>query len=144
MESKLDKNTLRELCKTALDMRSMAYAPYSHFTVGAGLISKDGKIYKGCNIETSTFTPTSCAERTAIFHAVSEGERNFAAICIAGGNEGEDPLDFCPPCGVCRQVMSEFCEADFEVILVKSIDEYVVYSLDQVLPLKFTLYTGDR
>lgn len=144
MESKLDKDTLKKLCKIALDMRSMAYTPYSHFTVGAGLITKDGKIYTGCNIESSTFTPTNCAERTAIFKAVSEGDKDFTAICVAGGNEGEDPVDFCPPCGVCRQVMSEFCEADFEVILVKSPDEYRVYTLDEILPLQFTLYTGDR
>ena len=144
MNSRLDNDTLKRLAKTALDMRSMAYTPYSHFTVGAGLITKAGKIYTGCNIETSTFTPTSCAERTAIFKAVSEGERDFAAICIAGGNEGEAPTDFCPPCGVCRQVMSEFCEADFEVILVKSETELAVYTLDEVLPLQFTLYTGDK
>ena len=142
MESKLDKKTLEKLCRTALEMRKMSYIPYSHFAVGAGLITKKGKIYTGCNIENSTFTPTNCAERTAIFKAVSEGDKEFAAICIAGGKQGEDPVDFCPPCGVCRQVMSEFCDADFEVILVKSVDEYQVYTLEQILPLQFTLYKG--
>ncbi|WP_034452110.1 cytidine deaminase [Butyrivibrio sp. AE2032] len=128
---------LTELIKTALSMRKRSYTPYSHFNVGAALISKDGRIFTGCNIENAAFTPTNCAERTAFFKAVSEGVKDFEAIVIAGGAEDAKELDYCPPCGVCRQVMSEFCEDDFKIILAKSETEYVICSLADSLPDRF-------
>ena len=105
-----------ELMKIATEARKMAYAPYSGFMVGAALLTVDGKVYTGCNIENASYTPTNCAERTAFFKAVSEGERAFAAIAIVGG-KGDQPAEFCAPCGVCRQVMAEFCKSDFRVVL---------------------------
>ena len=133
----------KKLVSYALEAREKSYAPYSGYRVGAALLCTDGTVTRGCNIENATYTPTVCAERTAFFKAVSEGKRGFRAIAVVGGS-GEGIGDYSYPCGVCRQVMSEFCEADFEVILVKSPDEYRVYTLDEILPLQFTLYTGDR
>ena len=128
----------QEIIKMALKMRDAAYVPYSHFRVGAALLTEDGKIYTGCNIENAAYTPTNCAERTAFFKAVSEGERNFSAIAIAGGDENVKELPVCPPCGVCRQVMMEFCDPEtFKVILVQSETECQVYKLKEMLPLGF-------
>ena len=129
---------IQELLKTALSMRKMSYTPYSHFNVGAALLGADGKIYTGCNIENASYTPTNCAERTAFFKAVSEGVRDFTAIAIAGGKEDATELDYCPPCGVCRQVMSEFCKDDFKIYLVKSETEYKEYTLTELVPERFT------
>ena len=129
---------IQELVKTALSMRKMSYTPYSHFNVGAALLSADGKIYTGCNIENASYTPTNCAERTAFFKAVSEGVRDFAAIAIAGRKDDATELDYCPPCGVCRQVMSEFCKDDFKIYLVKSETEYKEYTLTELVPERFT------
>ncbi|MGN0428345.1 MAG: cytidine deaminase [Agathobacter sp.] len=127
-----------ELVKLALKAREMAYTPYSHWTVGAALLTKAGKVYTGCNIENASYTPTNCAERTAFFKAVSEGERNFAAIAIVGGPQGQAPKGICPPCGVCRQVMMEFCDYEkFEVILGVSENEYETYKLNEVIPMGF-------
>ncbi len=127
-----------ELVKLALKAREMAYTPYSHWAVGAALLTAEGNVYKGCNIENASYTPTNCAERTAFFKAVSEGERNFAAIAIVGGPEGQAPLGVCAPCGVCRQVMMEFCDYEkFEVILGVSETEYETYSLKDVMPMGF-------
>ena len=112
------------LCRKALEMRAYSYVPYSHFHVGAALLCEDGTVYGGCNIENAAYTPTNCAERTAFFKAVSEGKRSFLAIAIAGGPEGAEKLDYCPPCGVCRQVMREFCGADFEILLAISPTEW--------------------
>ena len=129
---------MEELIKAALRMRTFSYAPYSGFCVGAALLTRSGKIYTGCNIENASYTPTNCAERTAFFKAVSEGEREFSAIAIAGGAQGAAALDYCPPCGVCRQVMMEFCDAkDFQVILVKSETEYRVFTLEELFPMGF-------
>ena len=128
-----------EIIKTALTMREKSYCKYSDFAVGAGLLTKDGSIYSGCNIENGAFSPTICAERVAIFKAVSEGVKEFEAIAIAGGSVGEAPKDFCSPCGVCRQVMTEFCDGDFKVILVKSESEYKIYTLSEIMPLAFNL-----
>lgn len=127
------------LARKALDMRKFSYAPYSGFRVGAALLTADGKLYTGCNIENAAYTPTNCAERTAFFKAVSEGERNFQAIAVAGGPEGtKEPLELCSPCGVCRQVMMEFCDPEtFEVILVRSEKEYQVYLLKELFPQGF-------
>ena len=108
--------TDRELLQCAAEAREMAYAPYSGFRVGAALLGKSGKIYKGCNVENAAYSPTNCAERTALFKAVSEGEREFVSIAIVGGMY-ETINDFCAPCGVCRQVLAEFCDPDFRVVL---------------------------
>ena len=108
--------TDRELLQCAVEAREMAYAPYSNFRVGAALLGKSGKIYKGCNVENAEYSPTNCAERTALFKAVSEGEREFVSIAIVGGMY-ETINDFCAPCGVCRQVLAEFCDPDFRVVL---------------------------
>ena len=113
------------LIKEAIEAKEMAYAPYSHFRVGAALLTKSGKIYRGCNIENVAFSPTNCAERTAFFKAISEGEKEFSAIVVNG-----DADDYLFPCGVCRQVMKEFCENDFEVneLLYRINESYSVYS----------------
>ena len=127
-----------KLISLALEARQMAYTPYSHFKVGAALLTKEGKVYKGCNIENSGYTPTNCAERTAFFKAVSEGDYHFLAIAIVGGAEDEKELDYCAPCGVCRQVMMEFCEPEsFEIILAKNPEEYKVMTLEELLPMGF-------
>ena len=125
------------LVKEALEARKMAYIPYSGFAVGAALLTKEGKIYRGCNIENAAFGPTNCAERTAFFKAVSEGEREFAAIAIVGGPKDNAPVDYCYPCGVCRQVMAEFCGDDFIVVIGKSEDDFKVHTLSDVLPFTF-------
>lgn len=127
----------RELIREAIRMLKYSYAPYSDFNVGAALLTKSNKIFGGCNIENAAFTPGSCAERTAIYKAVSEGERDFAAIAIVGGKNGQIK-DFCAPCGVCRQVMREFCDPDaFYIILARSEDDYWVYTLGELLPMSF-------
>ena len=129
---------IQELIDIALAQRNYAYAPYSGFLVGAALLAKNGTIYTGCNIENAAYGPTNCAERTAVFKAVSEGVREFAAICITGG--GEDGVkELCPPCGVCRQVMLEFCEADFPVILAVDREHYEVHELGELVPMGFSI-----
>ena len=128
----------KQLVSEALAAREFAYTPYSGFAVGAALLTKDGKIYRGCNIESATYTPTNCAERTAFFKAVSEGERSFEAIAIVGGPAGKPPVDFCFPCGVCRQVMAEFCKEDFKIIIGKSEEEYEEYTMNDILPHMFS------
>lgn len=125
------------LIEQAIEARSLAYAPYSHFQVGAALLTKQGKVYKGCNIENAAYTPSNCAERTAIFKAVSEGEREFAAIAIVGSMEGESNTLPTGPCGVCRQVMAEFCSLDMPVIIAKSPADYITMTLGELLPLSF-------
>jgi len=127
----------KELAAKALAMRSYSYVPYSRFRVGAALLAKDGRIFTGCNIGNGAYTPSNCAERTAVFKAVSEGAREFEAIAIAGGTEGAEELDYCPPCGVCRQVLREFCSPDFPIYLVKSETEIREYTLAQLLPEGF-------
>lgn len=125
------------LIEQAIEARSLAYVPYSHFQVGAALLTKQGKVYKGCNIENAAYTPSNCAERTAIFKAVSEGEREFAAIAIVGSMEGESNTLPTGPCGVCRQVMAEFCSLDMPVIIAKSPADYITMTLGELLPLSF-------
>lgn len=125
------------LIEQAIEARSHAYTPYSHFQVGAALLTKQGKVYKGCNIENAAYTPSNCAERTAIFKAVSEGEREFAAIAIVGSMEGESNTLPTGPCGVCRQVMAEFCSLDMPVIIAKSPTDYITMTLGELLPLSF-------
>ncbi len=127
-----EKRTLMQAAEAA---RLLSYSPYSHFCVGAALLGKSGKIYTGCNIENAAYTPTNCAERTAFFKAVSEGEREFTAIAITGGREGDAP-SFCAPCGVCRQVMAEFCDGDFAILLGNSQD-LTEMTLAELLPERF-------
>ncbi|SHJ66761.1 cytidine deaminase [Parasporobacterium paucivorans] len=127
-----------ELAKLALEARGNAYAPYSGYTVGAALLTKSGKVYQGCNIENAAYSPTNCAERTAIFKAVSEGEHEFEAIAVAGGKGAEIEGSF-PPCGVCRQVMAEFCDPEtFRIIIVKPDNIHEEYKLKDLLPLAFS------
>ena len=129
--------TPQELVVCALDAQAHAYAPYSGFQVGAALLTRGGRIYLGCNIENKSFSPTVCAERVALFKAVSEGVRSFRAIAVVGGKEGE-ALAETTPCGVCRQVMEEFCDPDtFEIITAVSEKEYRVYKLRELLPKGF-------
>lgn len=128
----------RELIAEAKKMLPMAYAPYSGFQVGAALLTASKKIYTGCNIENAAFSPTVCAERTAFFKAVSEGEREFTAIAVIGGKNGS-PSDYTAPCGVCRQVMAEFCNSQkFYVIIARSEEDYWLYRLDELLPISFS------
>lgn len=134
---KLDETIVRMLTEEAYQAQKKAYVPYSGFMVGAALLAKNGTVYKGCNIENASFSPTNCAERTAFFKAVSEGVKEFDAIAIVGNKRGEKG-DICPPCGVCRQVMAEFCDPDeFQVILAAE-DKNAVYTLRELLPLGFT------
>ena len=128
-------NMYSKLIDDAEKARKNAYAPYSKFSVGAALLTKNGKIYTGCNIENASFSPTNCAERTAFFKAVSEGEREFEAIAVVGGKEGE-ASGFCTPCGVCRQVMLEFCEQDFKIVL-KYTNGEKIYLLSELIPAAF-------
>ena len=127
----------KDLINKALGMRAFSYTPYSHFNVGAALLTSDGKVYTGCNIENASYTPANCAERTAFFKAVSDGYHNFSAIAVVGGPAAAEKLEICPPCGVCRQVMREFCSDDFEIILGTSAENYKIYTLSQILPLGF-------
>ena len=132
-----DKNTIEMLIDQALSMMDRSYIPYSNFAVGAALLCEDGSVYTGCNIENAAFTPTICAERTAFFKAVSEGKTSFKAIAIAGGAD-RIPDAMTSPCGVCRQVMMEFCDpADFYVIMAAGRKSCRVLSLQELLPLGF-------
>lgn len=129
--------TEKELIRKAIEAMEAAYTPYSGFRVGAALLTEDGKVYQGCNIENAAYTPTVCAERTAFFKAVSEGERHFSAICIVGGKDGI-LSGYTAPCGVCRQVMREFCRPDmFRIILAKDEEHWKEYSLSELLPEGF-------
>ncbi len=129
--------TDKDLIALAKEAARNAYVPYSHYTVGAALLTKDGKVYTGCNIENAAYGPTNCAERTAFFKAVSEGERDFEAIAVVGGKE-LDFKDYFTPCGVCRQVMMEFCEKNFRVLIGKNGEEYLDLTLDEILPYGFS------
>ena len=127
----------KALIRMALEAREQAYVPYSDFMVGAALRAEDGRIFTGCNVENAAFTPTSCAERTALFKAVSEGVTRFTDIAVVGSRRGEVNKQITSPCGVCRQVMREFCKPDFKIILVKSEEEWKVYTLSHLLPEGF-------
>ena len=128
-----------ELVEAAETARDRAYSPYSDFKVGAALLTKEGKLYVGCNIENASYTPTNCAERTAFFKAVSEGQQEFLAIAIVGNKADAEETDYCAPCGVCRQVIAEFCNPKtFKIYLAKNKDEFKEYTLEELLPLGFT------
>ena len=137
MEDLISKEQIKMLAEAALKARGNAYTPYSGYAVGAALLAENGAVYCGCNVENASYGATNCAERTAFFKAVSEGVRVFRAIAIAGGMAGQEPEDYAYPCGVCRQVMKEFCSDDFQIIVVKSAEEYQIYSLDALLPYGF-------
>ncbi|MBQ8576199.1 MAG: cytidine deaminase [Clostridia bacterium] len=126
----------KELVTLATEARENSYSPYSGFKVGAALLTKSGKVYKGCNIENGAFSPTNCAERTAVFSAISDGEREFTAIAVVGGKD--EINSYCPPCGVCRQVLCEFCDKDFEIYLYDG-ENIKTYTLGQLLPESFKL-----
>lgn len=128
--------TNEELCTLAVKAMKNAYTPYSGYRVGAALLTKSGKVYTGCNIENASYSPTICAERTAIFKAVSDGEHEFFKIAVAGGKNGEITGEF-PPCGVCRQVMAEFCGEDFEILVVKGENSFTKYKFSEILPFSF-------
>lgn len=128
----------RLLAEKAVEMMKFSYAPYSHFHVGAALLAKNGTVFTGCNVENAAYGPSNCAERTAVFKAVSEGVREFEAIAIAGGADGI-VKDFCSPCGVCRQVLAEFCSKDFKVIMINDKGELKTMTLGELLPESFSL-----
>ena len=133
----MDDRDRTELVRQAFLAQQQAYAPYSEFLVGAALLTEDGKIYQGCNIENAAYSPGNCAERTAFFKAVSEGVKEFDAICIVGGKDGV-LTEYAPPCGVCRQVMMEFCDPEeFQIILATDVEHYDIYTLKELLPLGF-------
>lgn len=125
----------QELIARAVEAKQSAYVPYSHFRVGAALLTSGGRIYTGCNVENVSFSATNCAERTAVYKAVSEGEREFTAIAVNG-----DRNDYLPPCGICRQVLAEFCDlSSFQVILANNTEDYRIVTLDKLLPGAFTI-----
>lgn len=143
---RLDRNTngetyqrARMLLEAAWEARKNAYAPYSHFAVGAALLCEDGSVVTGCNVENAAYSPGNCAERTAVFKAVSEGKRKFLGIGIVGTKEGTVPQggEICSPCGVCRQVLGEFCKADSFLIYVTDGENLYAYTLAELLPLAF-------
>ena len=134
----MEKKQIEEMIDLAIRQLDYSYVPYSHFHVGAALLAKNGTYYTGCNIENAAYGPSNCAERTAIFKAVSEGDKEFEAIAIVGGPDGKIK-DFCSPCGVCRQVMAEFCRKDFKVYMENAAGEIKVMTLAELLPESFSL-----
>lgn len=134
----IGQETIKRLIDIALKQREYSYTPYSGFRVGAALLAENGDIYTGCNIENAAYGPSNCAERTAIFKAVSEGVREFRAICITGG-KGDEVTAMCPPCGVCRQVMLEFCGEDFQIILATDREHFEIHTLGELVPMGFRL-----
>ena len=133
----MEQVMVEKLIDTAIEQLKFSYTPYSNFKVGAALLTKSGKIYTGCNIENASYTPTNCAERTAFFKAVSEGVRDFQAICIVGGKDGK-LTEYTAPCVVCRRVMMEFCNPKtFQIILAVDKERYEIYTLEELMPLGF-------
>ena len=132
----MNEQIKKEMVAEAFRMLEYSYAPYSHFKVGAALLSANGMLYGGCNVENAAYGPSNCAERTAFFKAVSEGVKDFKAIAVCGGPQ-KIVKDFCSPCGVCRQVMREFCKDDFILIMAKSKTEYKLMTLAEILPQSF-------
>ncbi len=134
----MTEDQIKELIKIAVAARKNSYSPYSHYQVGAALLATDGQVFPGCNIENAAYTPTNCAERTAFFKAVSVGVRDFTAIAIVGSPEGDEITQSSYPCGVCRQVMMEFCNPEvFQVIVARSLEEYEIRTLKDFLPEGF-------
>ncbi len=136
-EKEISADKIRELVGMAKEQLGLAYAPYSGFHVAAALLSKDGRIYTGCNVENASYPAGNCAERTALFKAVSEGKREFSCIVIMGGAGGRVE-SYCPPCGICRQALREFCRpSEFFVILARSEEDYRIFTLEELLPESF-------
>ncbi len=137
-EGMLSREKIQELITAAIKARQRSYSPYSHYQVGAALLAKDGQVITGCNIENAAYGPSNCAERTAFFKAVSDGIRDFQAIAIVGSPEGDELTQYAYPCGVCRQVMREFCDpAAFQIIVAQSVVDYRVMALRELLPEGF-------
>ena len=134
----MNEHTFSFLVEKAISARDACYAPYSNFAVGAALLCADGTVFTGANIENASFSPTICAERVAFFSAIHNGHKDFVAIAIVGGNAGAAISEFCPPCGVCRQVMSEFCKGDFRIVLSNGNTDKIM-TLDEILPTRFDL-----
>lgn len=133
----LNEGICKQLIRDAMEGMKKSYSPYSEFWVGAALLTGENRVYQGCNIENAAYSPTNCAERTAFFKAISEGEREFRGIAIVGGTKGVI-TEYCPPCGVCRQVMMEFCNPqEFKIILAKSEEEYEIFTLEKLFPMGF-------
>ena len=129
----------KQLVEIAFEARENAYAPYSGFKSGAALLTVEGEVFTGCNIEVASFTPSVCAGHTAIINAVNSGYRKFCALAIVGGPDDVESLDFCPPSGVCRQVIQEFCNTNnFEVILAKSVNEFTILAFNDLFPFAFS------
>lgn len=133
----MEKQALEILVNAALDARENSYAPYSKYAVGAALYTENGNLYTGCNIENASYGATNCAERTAVFKAVSEGECRIKAIAVAGGMIGEEPVDYAYPCGVCRQVLQEFGGEELLVVVAKNKEDYQMFRLAELLPHGF-------
>ena len=134
----MNEHTFSFLVEKAISARDACYAPYSNFAVGAALLCADGTVFTGANIENASFSPTICAERVAFFSAIHNGHKDFVAIAIVGGNAGAAISEFCPPCGVCRQVMSEFCKGDVRIVLSNGNTDKIM-TLDEILPTRFDL-----
>ncbi len=133
----IGKEKIEEMIRAAIDTLQYSYSPYSNFKVAAALLGKDERLFTGCNVENAAYSPGNCAERTAFFKAISEGTKEFDGIVIVGG-QGGVLKDYCPPCGVCRQVMMEFCDPEtFPIILARSPEDYQVFSLKEILPMGF-------
>lgn len=137
MELDLKDIPVKDMIKAAQKAREKAYAPYSHYQVGASLLTGELRIYTGCNIENASYTPTICAERTALSKAVSEGWRRLKAIAIVGGPKGETTNQYAFPCGVCRQALREFADGQFVVIVARNENDYKIYQLNELLPESF-------
>ncbi|MCM1063584.1 MAG: cytidine deaminase [Eubacterium sp.] len=137
MTGRMNDREKQELIQKALEARRMAYAPYSHYLVGAALFTEDGSLYQGGNIENASYGATNCAERTAVFKAVSDGKRRIKALAVAGGLEGSDPTDYAYPCGICRQVLQEFGTEDTTLLIARSVTDYREFGLKELLPFGF-------
>ena len=133
----MERTQAQQLIRAAFAARRFAYTPYSHFKVGAALLAQNGQVFTGCNIESASYSPTNCAERTALFKAVSEGVTAFSAIAIVGSREGEVNRIVTSPCGVCRQALFEFCGPDLTVIMARSEEDYLETTLGELLPYGF-------
>ncbi len=135
----IDETVILDLIKRAEGARKFCYAPYSNFCVGAALLCEDGEVFTGCNVESMAFTPTSCAERTAFFKAISEGKSRFSAIAIVGAKKDDKISSFCAPCGVCRQLMAEFCDKDKFLVILYDGKNYNTFTLKELLPHSFNI-----
>ena len=139
----MNESVIKSLIETAIENQKYSYAPYSKFNVSAAVLMSSGRIYKGVNVENASYPAGICAERNAIFHAIGCGEKEITAIAIVGG-PGYTIVDYCPPCGICRQVMSEFCRpCDMQVILAKSTEDYKIMTLEELLPASFSGFGFD-